>query len=113
MEERLGAKPVFVQWPIGREDKFSGLIDLIREEALIFDEASLGRQMVREAVPEGLRPEAWEYRQRLIETLAEEDDALMERFVEGQAVSAEEIREALRRATVRQSVVPVLVRIGF
>jgi elongation factor G len=113
MEERLGAKPVFVQWPIGREDTFSGLIDLIREEAVIFDEASLGRELVREAVPEALRPEAREYRQRLLETLAEHDDNLMERYVEGQAVSGEEIQGALRRATLSQAVVPVLCGSAF
>ncbi len=58
MEERLGAKPVFIQWPMGREEKFNGLIDVIREEAVFFDEDSLGRQLVRGPVPEALRPSA-------------------------------------------------------
>ncbi len=113
MEERLGAKPVFIQWPIGREEKFSGLIDLIREEAVLFDEASLGRQLVREPVPEALRPSALEQRQRLIETLAEHDDNLMEKYVEGQPVTLEEIQGALRRATLSQAVVPVLCGSAF
>ena len=113
MEERLGAKPVFIQWPMGREEKFSGLIDLIREEAVLFDEASLGRQLVRGPVPEALRPSVLEQRQRLIETLAEHDDALMEQYVEGQPITLVEIQGALRRATLSQAVVPVLCGSAF
>ena len=114
MEERLGAKPVFIQWPMGREEKFNGLIDVIREEAVFFDEDSLGRQLVREPVPEALRPSLLEQRQRLIETLAEHDDPSDGTISwRGGPLPVGDPRGSLRRATLSQTVVPVLCGSAF
>jgi elongation factor G len=113
MIDRLGAKPVFIQVPWGREEHFQGLIDVLQGEAVTFDEVSLGRRLQRGPVPEALAPTLAVYRQRLIEALAETDDAVMEAYLEGRDLTPATLQAALRRATLQQTLVPVLCGSAF
>ncbi|MBI5586149.1 MAG: elongation factor G [Deltaproteobacteria bacterium] len=113
MIDRLGAKPVFIQLPCGREENFQGLIDVLTGETITFDEGTLGRRMTRGAVPKDLAPTLTEYRQRLIEALAETDDAVMEAYLEGRELPLATLKAVLRRATLSQAVVPVLCGSAF
>ncbi len=107
IRNRLGANPVAIQWPVGAEDTFRGIIDLIRMEAYFYSD-DLGTQGGFEPIPEDLLEVAEERRQMLLEAIADVDDALMERFLEGESITAEEIRAALRKGTVSSQFVPVL-----
>ena len=113
MEERLGAHPVLIQWPLGRAENFKGIIDLMTRQAFSFEETSLGRQMVLEPIPEDLRAAVEEQRQKLIEAVAETDDGLMEQYLEGKEIAVEDLLEGLRRATLEQKLVPVLCGSAF
>ncbi|MCU0578356.1 MAG: elongation factor G, partial [Desulfobacterota bacterium] len=113
MIDRLGAKPVFIQVPWGQEEHFQGLIDVLQGEAVTFDEVSLGRRLQRGPVPEALAPTLAVYRQRLIEALAETDDAIMEAYLEGRDLAPDTLQAALRRATLQQTLVPVLCGSAF
>ncbi len=107
IRNRLGANPVAIQWPVGAEDTFRGIIDLIRMEAYFYSD-DLGTQGGFEPIPEDLLEVAEERRQMLLEAIADVDDALMEKFLEGESITAEEIRAALRKGTVSSQFVPVL-----
>lgn len=113
MEDRLGAHPVLIQWPMGREENFKGIIDLMTRQAFSFEETSLGRQMVLEPIPEDLTATVEEQRQKLIEAVAETDDGLMEQYLEGKEIAVEDLLEGLRRATLEQKLVPVLCGSAF
>jgi elongation factor G len=113
IEERLGANPVFIQWPLGGEESFQGIVDLISLKAYTFDAATLGKTLESEPIPEGLREVADRYRQKMIEALADTDDAIMEAYLAGDEVSEEMIIQALRRATLEQKIVPVLCGSAF
>jgi elongation factor G len=113
IEERLGANPVFIQWPWGKEDHFRGIVDLIDLKAYSFDETTLGRIMEPVPIPEDLQSEVAAYRQKLIEVLADTDDSLMEAYIEGKDLPEETLVGALRQATLRQQVVPVLCGSAF
>ncbi|MBI4282217.1 MAG: elongation factor G [Chloroflexi bacterium] len=104
---RLKANPVAVQLPIGAESSFTGVVDLVEEKAMIFP--SNGDYVPQESpVPQEMLEEVRSYRERLVEKVAETDDALMAKYLEEQPISKEEIKQALRRATIRNVVVPVL-----
>ncbi|MBF8267592.1 MAG: translation elongation factor [Dehalococcoidia bacterium] len=104
---RLRANPVAVQIPIGKEGSFRGVIDLVDEKALTYlDDGNYAPQ--EGPIPEEMLQEVRAYRERLVEKVAETDDALMTRYLEEQPISPEEIRQALRRATIRNVLVPVL-----
>ncbi|MBQ9468654.1 MAG: elongation factor G [Clostridia bacterium] len=106
IKERLKANPVPVQLPIGAEDDFRGIIDLINMEAdIYYDE--LGQDMRVEPIPAEMLDQANEYRQALIEAVAEQDDTLFEKFCNGEEPTKEEIKRALRVGTVNNKVVPV------
>ena len=113
MEERLNARPVLLQLPVGEEAGFKGVVDLITQKALLFDEASLGLKVEVTDIPAELAAEAREWRSRLLETLAEFDDELMEAYLSDAPVSAEKIKEVLRRATIELKLVPVLLGSAF
>ncbi|RPJ01767.1 MAG: elongation factor G [Deltaproteobacteria bacterium] len=108
MAERLGANPLIIQIPIGCEDRFIGVIDLIRLRGVVWDEHSLGTDFREVSIPEELKEEASRHRSRLIESLAEIDDDLMEKYVNGEEISESEIKRALRKATISMKAVPVL-----
>jgi elongation factor G len=113
IRDRLKAKPLLLQIPIGTEDKFSGVVDLVEQRALIWDEDRLGANFRLEPVPETLRAQAAEYRDKLIETLADHDEKIMEQYLEGKSPQPEAIRAAIRAATLKIELVPVLLGSAF
>ncbi|WP_027309282.1 elongation factor G [Caloramator sp. ALD01] len=106
MKDRLGAKPVPIQLPIGKEDTFKGVIDLIANEALIYTD-DLGTTSEHTQIPEELKELAEEYRTNLIEAVAETDEELMMKYLEGEEFTVEEIKAGLRKATIAGEIVPV------
>lgn len=107
ISDRLGARPLPVQLPIGSEDLFSGMVDLITRSAWTFPDA-LGATPLQEPIPDSLREKVEELRERLVEQVAETDDALISKYLEGDPISEEELRSALRKATLSGQLVPVL-----
>ena len=107
IRNRLGANPVAIQWPVGAEDTFRGLVDLVRNEAYFYSD-DLGTRGEYQAIPDELKSLAKERRQLLVEACADVDDAIMEKYLEGEEISQEEIRKALRQGTIRNQLVPVL-----
>jgi elongation factor G len=111
--ERLGANPVCVQLPYGKEDKLKGVIDIIRMQAVIWEEETLGAAFRHEEIPSHLREPALRAREKLLEAVADQDEPLMHKYLEGEALTPEEIRAALRKATLRLRAVPVLCGASF
>jgi elongation factor G len=108
MREKLGAHPAVIQLPLGAEDRFQGVIDLVKMKAIIWDEDSLGATFREVEIPAEMGAEARGYREKLLETLAEKDDPLMEKYLGGQEIGADEIQRVLRAATLKFELVPVL-----
>jgi elongation factor G len=113
MIERLDANPVAVQIPIGSEDKFRGPVDLVRMKAIYFDDETLGANYTEGDIPEELLPVAKEYREKMLEALADTDDALMEKYLNKEEISVEEIRGALRKGTLELKLTPVICGSSF
>ena len=113
MRDRLGANPVPIQIPVGSEASFKGVIDLIAEKMLVFDEESKGSQYREEDIPEEFTEESSAVRMALLEKLADFDEEVMEKYLEEQAVSADVIHKAIRRATLKLQLVPVLCGSAF
>lgn len=107
LEDRLRSNFVPIQLPIGSGETFNGMIDLIEMIAVTFEESSQGSTFVEGEIPEDLMPQALEYREKMLDAVAEFDDGLLEKFLEGEDISPEEIRSALRQATVSLKAVPV------
>ncbi|HID85972.1 MAG TPA: elongation factor G, partial [Anaerolineae bacterium] len=107
IRERLGAEPVALQVPIGIEADFRGVVDLIRNEAIIYTD-DLGTRLAETEVPPELQDQVAEQREILIEKVAETDEALTLKYLEGEEITQEELRAALRRATLESRLVPVL-----
>ncbi len=112
MRERLGANPVPVQLPLGQEENFGGAIDLIRQKAIVYVD-ELGTQLEYREIPPELAAQAAEYREKLEETLAELDEEFLLKYLEGEGISEEEVKRALRRATLAGKAVPVLCGSSF
>ena len=108
MVDRLGANPILIQIPLGMEDRFLGAIDLVQFKGIVWDEYSLGVDYRVVPIPEEMKEEASLYRARLIESLAELDDDLMEKYLNGEEISESQIKAALRRTTISMKAVPVL-----
>ncbi len=108
MREKVGANPLVVQLPWGVEDSFRGVIDLIKMKGMIWEEDVPGAAYQQIEIPEELLPQAKEYRDRLLEKVAETDDLLIEKYVGGEAISEDELKKAIRKATVDLKLVPVL-----
>jgi len=108
LKDRLGGNFVPVQLPIGTGETFNGMIDLVEMKAITFEEASQGSNYFENEIPEDLKENALEYREKLLEGVAEFDDGLLEKFLEGNEISPDEIRAALRKATIALKAVPVL-----
>ena len=107
IKERLGGNPVAIQLPIGAEDKFTGYIDLVKEQAFIYKD-ELGNSIEPCETPDNLKEDVIKNRNLLIEQIAEFDDVLLEKYIEGESISELEIRSALRTATIAAKIVPVL-----
>ncbi|MBR5778089.1 MAG: elongation factor G [Bacteroidales bacterium] len=114
IKERLGTNPIPLQIPIGQEDLFKGVVDLIRNKALIWDEASNGTKFYEVPMPDDLKDIVDEYRQKLIEGVAEDNEALMEKFFEDpDSITEEEILAQIRKATLEMRITPVLCGASF
>ncbi len=111
--ERLKARPVPIQIPVGAEDRFKGIVDLVTMKARIWRDESLGAKYDDVDIPEDLQDQAKAYREQMIEAVAESDDALFEKFVEGKAISNEEIVAGIRKATIAQKIFPVICGSSF
>ncbi|MHB8381313.1 MAG: elongation factor G [Candidatus Binataceae bacterium] len=113
MRDKLKTTPLLLQLPIGNEDKFTGVIDLVEQRALIWDEDRLGANYRVEEIPAELKEQAAGYRDKMIETLADHDEHLMELYLEGKAPEPDKIRAAIRAATLKMAVTPVLLGSAF
>lgn len=113
MVDRLKTTPLPIQLPMGKEENFQGVIDLIKMKAIIYDSRSLGDHYDVLDIPEDYLKEASQQREFLIERLAERDDFLMEKFVDGQEVSESELKQTLREVTLRLEGIPVLCGAAF
>jgi len=107
MKERLGANAVPIQLPIGKEDTFLGLVDLVQMNAIIYKDDE-GKEVEVVQIPEDMTELAEEYREKLLEAVSDYDEELMMKYLEGEEISAEEIARAIRKATVAVSMIPVL-----
>ncbi|MBF0226338.1 MAG: elongation factor G [Desulfobacterales bacterium] len=108
MKERLKANPLIIQLPAGQSEDFSGIIDLINMKYLVWNSESLGENYTLEEIPEEYADAAKKYHDKLIESVAEFDDSIMEAFFADQAISNEAIEAAIRKATIELKVVPIL-----
>lgn len=106
MKERLNANPVAIQIPIGKEDTFVGIVDLIKMDAIIYED-DLGTVSEEVEIPDDLKDLAQEYREKLLEAVSEQDEALMEKYLEGEEITEEEIHAALRKGTINNELVCV------
>jgi elongation factor G len=112
--KRLGARPLVIQLPIGAESTFEGVVDLIEMRALTWrGDVEMGAKYNVEEIPADLKDKADEYRQALLETVAETDDALMEKFFAGEEISVAEIKKAIRKMTIASEIYPVLCGSAF
>ena len=107
MRDILGANPCPVQIPIGAEENFKGVVDLIKMKAILWHDETMGAEYDIEEIPADLIDEANEWREKMIETAASYDDALMEKYLEGEEVSEDEIIAALRKATISMDITPM------
>jgi elongation factor G len=114
LKDRLGAHPVPIQIPVGREDKFRGMVNLIEQVAYIWsDSEDLGQTYETIDIPADVKEQAAEYREKMIEALAEVDDHLMEKYLAGEKVSPEEIKAAVRAGTISMKLFPVICGASF
>ncbi len=113
IREKLGSNPVPIQIPIGAEDKFTGLIDLVTMKALIFRSEEMGAKYDIEEIPADMVEDANHYREKMIESIAEQNDTLLEKYLGGESISEEELKSALRAATISVAITPVLCGTAF
>jgi len=113
MKERLGANPVLIQLPMGAEEAFIGVVDLIREKAIVYRTETLGAEFSVEEIPKEMRDEVQAAREKVIEASCENDDRLMEKYLNGVTPTEEEIVGGLRRGTIALKIVPVLCGSAF
>jgi elongation factor G len=108
MREKLKANPIPIQIPIGAEENFKGIIDLINMQGIVWDDESLGAKYDIVDIPEELKEKADEYRKIMLEAIADQDDELMEKYLMEEEISEEEINSAVRKATLARDITPVL-----
>ena len=113
IRDRLKAKPVPLQIPIGSEENFRGLIDLVYGKAYIFDDQSLGKKFDYIDIPEEYQEEAQKWRHHLVESIAEEEEALLDKYLSGEELTSEEIMGGVRKAAISLSICPVLCGSAF
>ena len=113
IKNRLKANPVPIQIPIGSEDNFKGVVDLVTMKALIWDDESKPTTYVEQEIPNDLKSKAEEYRTKMIEAVAETDDALMEKFFGGEELSIEEIKNGIKAGCLSMSIIPMICGTSF
>ncbi len=113
IRERLGANPVPIQLPIGSEENFLGVIDLVRQKALLYKDETLGAEFEEAEIPAELAADVQNAREKLIEAASEIDDRLMEKYLDGEPLTEDELVAAIRKATIALRLVPVLAGAAF
>jgi len=113
IKDRLGANAVPIQLPVGEGDMFAGVIDLVRMKAYIYRESALGTEWDEIEIPHDMQAKAQSYRTLMLEAVSDEDDTLLEKYLDGKPISPEEIMEVLRRACLKVSIIPVLCGSSF
>ncbi|TAJ28451.1 MAG: elongation factor G [Nitrospirae bacterium] len=111
--DRLGANPVPIQIPIGREGEFRGSIDLVLMKAFVYDDETLGAKYRIDDIPAELLDQAKEYREKMLDKVAEHDEQAMERYLNGETLTVEEIKRAIRAGTISMKMTPVLCGSAF
>jgi len=113
MKDRLRGNPVPIQVPIGAEDKFQGVVDLVRMKAIYWDDSSQGMKFDVRDIPAELEELAREWREKMVEAAAEANEAMMNKYLEGNELSQDEIKKALRERTIKNEIVPMLCGSAF
>jgi len=113
IRKRLGARPVALQIPIGQESAFKGVVDLVEMKAIVWNDETMGAEYSTEEIPASLAKKAEAFRMQLIEVIAETDDVLLEKFLEGETPSIEELKAGIRQATIDMKVFPVICGTAF
>jgi elongation factor G len=113
IRKRLSAKPVAIQIPIGQEDKFKGVVDLINMKAVVWKDETMGAEYETEEIPADLKKKAEAFHAQLVESIAENDDEILHKFLEGEEITAAELRASLRKSTIALKVFPVVVGTSF
>ena len=113
IRKRLSAKPVAIQIPIGQEDKFKGVVDLINMRAIVWQDDTMGAEYITEEIPADLKKKAEAFHAQLVETIAENDDDILHKFLEGEEITPDELRKSLRKSTIALKVFPVVVGTAF
>jgi elongation factor G len=113
IRKRLSAKPVAIQIPIGQEDKFKGVVDLMSMKAIVWKDETMGAEYVTEEIPAELKKKAEAFHAQLVETIAENDDEILHKFLEGEDISADELKKSLRKSTIELKLFPVVVGTAF
>ncbi|MBS4015690.1 MAG: elongation factor G [Candidatus Latescibacteria bacterium] len=113
MQEKFSLIPVPIQLPIGTEDEFIGVVDLIEEKALVWKEDSLGAEYITLDIPDNLKKQAKEYRENMLDTLGHYDEKLLEKYYHGEQITSQDIISAIRKATLSLQIVPVLCGSSF
>jgi len=113
IRKRLSAKPVAIQIPIGQEDKFKGVIDLIGMKAIVWKDDTIGAEFDTEEIPADLKKKAEAFHAQLVESIAENDDEILHKFLEGEEITPDELRASLRKSTIALKVFPVVVGTAF
>ncbi len=113
IRKRLSAKPVAIQIPIGQEAKFVGVVDLIAMKAIVWNDETMGAEYEVQEIPENLKKKAEAFHAQLVETVAENDDEILHKFLEGEEITAAELKNSLRKSTIGLKVFPVVVGTSF
>ncbi|HEX6803903.1 MAG TPA: elongation factor G [Terriglobales bacterium] len=113
IRKRLSAKPIAVQIPIGQEDKFKGVVDLMSMKAIIWKDETLGAEFYTDEIPAELKKKAEAFHAQLVETVAENDDEILHKFLEGEEITPDELKASLRKSTIALKVFPVVVGTAF
>jgi elongation factor G len=113
LRKRLNAKPVAIQIPIGQEDKFKGVVDLIEMKSIVWQDDTIGAEYISGPIPAELQKKAEAFHTQLVETVAENDDEMLHKFLEGETISPAELRASLRKSTIALKLFPVVVGTAF
>src|SRR5437660_12695163 len=113
LRKRLNAKPVAIQIPIGQEDKFRGVVDLVAMKAIIWQDETIGAEYETTDIPAELQKKAEAFHTQLVETVAENDDEILHKFLEGEESGADALRASLRKSTIALKLFPVVVGTAF
>jgi elongation factor G len=113
IRKRLNARPVAIQLPIGQEDRFKGVIDLFQMKAILWKDETLGAEYVVEEIPEELKKKANAFHNQMVETIVENDDDLLHKYMEGETISPEELKKSLRKSVIALKLFPVICGTAF